>query len=269
MTQNILNLVRKHDPLVHCITNYVTANDCANAILAIGGSPIMADDPEDVRDITPKCSAFYLNIGTLNRQTIPAMFAAGEIADSMGIPVLLDPVGAGASRLRTETAKQLIDTVKPAVIKGNISEISAILSGSSNTRGVEAARSDMSEERIIALAKEFCALHGAVLVITGATDYVISSFGVRIIKNGHPIMSRITGAGCMLGAVMAAFVGVAPERIDEAAFLAVKAFCICGERAFAAMTEGEGSGTYRNKLIDQLYNLDEKILEEGMDHEMP
>jgi len=135
MIGNILDNLRKIVPLVHCITNYVTVNDCANALLAIGGSPIMSDDIEDVRDITSICNALDINIGTLNTRTIGSMLESGKIANSLGHPCILDPVGAGASKLRTETAKKLIDGINFTVIRGNISEIKALALGAGAARG--------------------------------------------------------------------------------------------------------------------------------------
>ena len=157
--ETILGNVRGRTPLVHNITNYVTVNDCANILLACGGSPIMSDDEGDVEDITSICGGLNINIGTLNRNTIPSMFLAGRRANALDHPVLLDPVGAGASKLRTETAAKLIDEVKFAVIRGNISEIKALAQGSASTKGVDADEADQVNaaniDSVVAFARDF------------------------------------------------------------------------------------------------------------------
>ena len=149
MLKEYLKNVREKSPLVHNITNYVTVNDCANILLACGGSPIMADDPEDAKEIQSICGGLNLNIGTLNQRTIPAMFAAGETANSCGHPVLLDPVGAGASSLRTKTALELMEKVRLTAIRGNISEIKALALGSGTTKGVDADLADAVTDETI------------------------------------------------------------------------------------------------------------------------
>ena len=141
MQSFIIRQIRERMPLVHCITNYVTVNDVANVLLAVGARPIMADDPAEAAEITALCAGLCLNIGTLNERTIPSMLAAGKAARALGRPVVLDPVGAGASRLRTETALRIMDEVHPAAVRGNISEIRTLAAGSGRTQGVDAAAS--------------------------------------------------------------------------------------------------------------------------------
>lgn len=271
MIETTLNNVRKTTPLVHNITNYVTVNDCANALLAIGGSPIMADDLEDVRDITAICSALNINIGTLNKNTIPSMFEAGKISNSLNHPVLLDPVGAGASKLRTETAKNLINELSLSVIRGNISEIKALATNTNTTKGVDADAADtVTDETIdsvVAFAKKFSEATGAVIVITGAIDIVANREKAYIIRNGHPMMSKVTGTGCMLSAVMSAFAAANKDDILSACAGAVCAMGLCGENAFLKLN-GRGNSTYRNLIIDELYNLDGKALKEGAKYEI-
>ena len=173
MLEEIFENVRQRSPLVHNITNYVTVNDCANMLLACGASPIMADDPEDAVEITAICGGLNLNIGTLNRRTIPAMLAAGKRANELGHPVVLDPVGAGASSLRTDTALELLRQVKLTVIRGNISEIKTLALGSGTTKGVDADMADrVTEENLngaVSFAKDFAKRSGAVIAITGAS----------------------------------------------------------------------------------------------------
>ena len=172
-----LENVHSKMPLIHNITNYVTVNDVANVLLACGGSPIMADESEEVEDITSICGGLNINIGTLNRHTIPAMFKAGKKANELGHPVLLDPVGAGASSLRTDTAKQLLEDIHFSVIRGNISEIKTLAAGSGSTRGVDADVADaVTEENLteaIDFVKNFAKATGSIIAVTGAIDLVL------------------------------------------------------------------------------------------------
>lgn len=266
--KRIVSNVRSSVPLVHFITNYVTVNDVANMMLACGGSPIMSDEIEDVEDITSICNATVLNIGTLNKNTIAAMTAAGKKANELGHPVILDPVGAGASRLRTETTFQLLRDVKFAVIRGNISEIKTVYSGSGSTRGVDADIADaVTEDNLAetaAFAKELSKSTGAVIAITGAIDVVADSERAFAIRNGEAMMAKITGTGCMLNGVIAGYLAANRENALDAAVAAVAAEGLCGEMA-AAKVRAEGSGTLslRNYLIDAMSNLDGETLEQG------
>lgn len=272
MFQQILESVRQKSPLVHCITNYVTVNDCANMLLACGASPVMADEPEDAMEIAALCGGLVLNLGTLNRRTIPAMFAAGKRAAGLSRPVVLDPVGAGASRLRTDTALQLVREVRPAVIRGNISEIKALALGCGGARGVDAAAADrVTEEGLdgaAAFARAFARQTGAVVAITGAIDIVTDGERAFLIRNGHPMMSAVTGTGCQLSALTAAFAAAAPNRPLEAAAAAVCAMGLCGEIARRRMTEPDGNSSYRNYIIDAMYRLTPAALEKGANYEV-
>ncbi len=272
MLGKMLENVNKKHPLVHNITNYVTVNDCANILLACGGSPIMSDDKADVEDITTVCGGLNINIGTLNSSTIPAMFLAGKRANALSHPVLLDPVGAGASLLRTSTATELLEKVKFSVIRGNISEIKALAVGSGSTKGVDAdeadAVNDGNIDSVIDFARKFSSRTQAVIAITGAVDIVTDSSRTYIIRNGHPMMSKITGSGCMLSAMCTAYITANPDEILTATAAAVCAMGLCGEKAFAALLPGEGNSTYRNRLIDAVYNLDPEALERGARYEV-
>ena len=216
MFQEMLENVRGKCPLIHNITNYVTVNDCANIVLACGASPIMSDDQSEVEEITTICGGLNINIGTLNKRTIESMFLAGKRANALSHPVVLDPVGAGASKLRTETAQKLLEEVKFTVIRGNISEVKTLASGSGTTKGVDADVADkVSEENLdsaVAFAKAFAEKMGAVVAITGAIDIVADGKKAYCIRNGHPMMSSITGTGCQLSAMTAAYVTANPEH---------------------------------------------------------
>ena len=272
MFQNMLENVRQKCPLIHNITNYVTVNDCANIVIACGASPIMADDKEEVAEITTICSGLNINIGTLNSRTIASMLIAGQRANELNHPVVLDPVGAGASKLRTETAMQLLEDVKFSVIRGNISEIKTLASGSGTTKGVDADVADkVTEENlddVIAFAKAFAKKTGAVIAITGAIDIVADSEKAYCIRNGHPMMSSITGSGCQLSAMTAAFVTANPDYPLEAAAAAVSAMGYAGEVAYSRLTEMDGNSTYRNYIIDAISNMTPEMLEKGANYEV-
>ncbi len=259
MLQEMLENVRKNCPLIHNITNYVTVNDCANILLACGGSPIMADDAEEAEEITSICGGLNINIGTLNQRTIPAMHLAGKKANELRHPVVLDPVGAGASALRTNTAKELIENIKFTVIRGNISEIKALALGTGGAKGVDADVADkVTKETLpqaVAFAKAFAKKTGAVIAITGAIDIVTDGEKAYCIYNGHPMMSSITGTGCQLSAMTAAYVTANPTTPLEAAAAAVSAMGICGEKAYARLTEQDGNSSYRNYIIDAIFHL--------------
>ncbi len=272
MLKELLDNLRQTGALVHNITNYVTVNDCANILLACGGSPIMADDIGEVEEITSICGGLNINIGTLNQRTIEAMLAAGKKANQCGHPVILDPVGAGASKLRTQTAYKLLDEVKFTVIRGNISEIKTLALGAGTTKGVDADVADaVTEETLHAtmeFAKKFAQKTDAVIAITGAIDIVADKDEAYAIRNGHPMMSKITGTGCMLSAMIGAYLVANPDRSLEATVAAICAMGLCGENAFARLTSKDGNATYRNYIIDEVYNLNGDALERGAKYEL-
>ena len=272
MFGQMLENVRSRVPLIHNITNYVTVNDCANILLACGGSPIMSDDAGEVEEITSLCGGLNINIGTLNQRTIPAMLAAGRRANALGHPVVLDPVGAGASTLRTNTALKLLEEVKFAVVRGNVSEIRALASGHGGARGVDADVSDrVTEENLdqaVAFVKAFAARTGAVAAVTGAIDIVTDGKTAFCIRNGHPAMSRVTGTGCQLSAMTAAYVTANLDDTLTAAAAAVAAMGLCGQIAYDRMGPADGSASYRSYIIDAVYNLTPQALEEGASYEV-
>lgn len=272
MLKTMLENVRSNCPLIHNITNYVTVNDCANILLACGASPIMADDKEEVEDITSICGGLHINIGTLNSNTITSMFLAGKKANELKHPVLLDPVGAGASKLRTQTARQLLDEVKFCVIRGNISEIKTLAFGNGTTKGVDADVEDkVTEENLdelVVFAKNFAKKTGAIVAITGAIDLVADEKIAYCIRNGHPMMSLITGSGCQLSAITTAFITANPKNPLEAVAAAVAAMGLAGEIAYHRLTEMDGNATYRNYIIDAIYHMTGEQLEKGANYEL-
>ena len=272
MLGTCLQNVREKGPLVHNITNYVTVNDVANVILACGASPIMSDEPQDVQDITAICGGLNINIGTLNVRTIEGMLAAGHKANELNHMVLLDPVGAGASSLRTNTAVNLMQEIKFDVIRGNISEIKTLASGSGTTKGVDADVADaVTEENLdeaVAFAKAFAEKANCVVAITGAIDLVSDGKSCYVIRNGRPEMGKITGTGCQLSGMMTAYITANPEHTLEAAAAAVCVMGLAGEIGFSRMQDGDGNSTYRNRIIDAIYNMDAKTVEEGAKYEL-
>ena len=270
--KTMLENVRAKTPLVHNITNYVTVNDVANVLLAAGGSPIMSDDADDVEDITSICGGLNINIGTLNKNTIPSMFLAGKKANELGHIVLLDPVGAGASRLRTDTANRLMQEVRFDAVRGNISEIKTLCTGSGTTKGVDADAVDaVTEANLddgVALVKAFARQAGCIIAVTGAIDLVSDGERCWCIRNGRAEMSRITGTGCQLSALTTAFLVANPDRKLEAAAAAVCTMGLAGEIAWANMQPGDGNSTYRNRIIDAIFNMTGDALEKGAKYEL-
>ena len=272
MLGSTLEKVRATVPLVHNITNYVTVNDVANALLACGGSPIMSDEPEDVEDITTICPGLNINIGTLNKSSIEGMLRAGRQASKLHHTILLDPVGAGASKLRTDTALKLMDEVSFTAIRGNISEIKTLALGSGSTKGVDAdiadAVTDETLDSSISFVKDFAKRTGAIIAVTGAIDLVSDGEKCYVIRNGRAEMSRITGTGCQLSAVTTAFLVANPDNLLEAAAAAVCTMGLAGEIGWSKMQEGDGNSTYRNRIIDAIFNMDAKTLNEGAKYEI-
>lgn len=266
MLGELFDNVRRRHPLIHSITNYVTANDCANILLACGGSPIMADDIGEVEEITALCGGLNINIGTLNARTIPAMLRAGKKANELNHPVVLDPVGTGASRLRTDTALRLLEQVRFSVIRGNISEIKTLALGHGSTQGVDADVGDAVTadrlEEAVRFVKGFAQKTGAVIAVTGAIDIVAGAEKAYCIFNGRPMMGSVTGTGCQLSAMTAACVTANPDQVLEAAAAAVCAMGVCGELAHERLGAADGNASYRNYIIDAVYRLNGDALEE-------
>ena len=272
MLKECFDNVRKSVPLVHNITNYVTVNDVANVLLACGGSPIMSDEPDDVADITSICGGLNINIGTLNKNSIEGMFIAGKKANELSHKILLDPVGAGASKLRTDTAVKLAKEIKFDVIRGNISEIKTLALGSGTTKGVDADVADAVTEdtldNAVAFVKKLSAETGSIIAVTGAIDLVADSEKCYVIRNGRPEMGKITGTGCQLSGMMTAYVVANQDNKLEAAAVAVMVMGLAGEIGYSHLQAFEGNSTYRNRIIDAIYNMDGDTLEQGAKFEI-
>ncbi len=240
--------VRSARPLVHHLTNYVTVNDCANACICCGGSPVMADAIEEVGEMASAASALVLNIGTLNQRTLESMEVAGKAANEAGAPVLLDPVGAGATALRTEAARRLLDRVEVAVLKGNHGEIGFLSGTGGNVRGVDSGGSPDPCEAAERLSDEL----GCIVVATGERDYVSSEGRTFELSNGHRLLGHVSGTGCMLSSVMGAYIGACGANA-EAVIASVSMFNIAAEEA---ATSSKGPGSFKPIFLDALYNFE-------------
>ncbi len=233
---NILESVRTTSPLVHQITNYVTVNDCANITLCIGASPVMSHAPEDVIDMTKIASALVLNIGTLDPKQVQGMLVAGRVAAERGIPIILDPVGAGATPYRTKTAQMLIEELPIAVIKGNAGEIGTLAGEAAVVRGVDSGGVSGDTKMITQeLAKQL----GCVVIMSGAEDIISNGSRVAGVANGDALMGRLSGTGCMASAVTGAFAAVASDKMDGC-IAAMVSLGIAGEKS-AKIAAGPGS----------------------------
>ncbi len=267
MFKEIMENVKNQNPVIDNITNYVTVNDCANILLACGASPIMCDNPDEIEDIMNIASGLNINIGTISEMTVEAMFVGGKKSNDLGKPVVLDPVGAGASKLRTSLCNDLLDEVKISVIRGNASEIKTLAKGGGSTRGVDSSVEDtITEENLedaVKFVKEFSKKTGAIIVITGAIDIVSNSERAFCIRNGHKMMSSITGTGCQLSALITAFASANKEKMLEAVATAVILMGVCGELSYKRLDETHGNSTYRNYIIDDIYNATYKTVEEN------
>jgi hydroxyethylthiazole kinase len=245
-----LATLRERKPLVHQITNYVVMNETANATLALGALPVMAHAKEEVEELAVLAGALVLNIGTLSEHWIEAMLLAAKAANAAGVPVVLDPVGAGATRLRTETAKRILAENEIAIVRGNAAEVATLAGREAEIRGVESiAASDSGAD----LAQAAAVGLGCVAAVTGAVDHVSDGTRVLAVGNGHELLGTVSGTGCMATAITGCFVAVAPERALEAAAEALIAFGAAGEDA---ARDAKGPGTFHAGLYDALYNLD-------------
>ena len=243
-----VELIRAQAPVVHNITNYVVMNNTANALLAIGASPVMAHAPEEVEEMVSLASALVINIGTLSEHWINAMFKAARQAGKKGIPIILDPVGAGATSYRTKTARDLIAAEAPAIIRGNASEIMALCDDQSKTKGVDSAT---SSDKAMGIAQTLSEAHHGVVCVSGGVDYVIYRDQVVKIKNGHPMMSSVTGLGCTASALCGAFAAV-----EKSSFTAtVGAMAVMGVAGEMAAATAAGPGSMQMHFLDCLYRM--------------
>jgi hydroxyethylthiazole kinase len=250
-----LRAIRERKPLVHQITNYVVMNETANATLALGALPVMAHAPQEVEEMASAAGALVLNIGTLSDHWIEAMLLAGAAANRAGVPVVLDPVGAGATSYRTDTARTLLAELEIAVVRGNAAEVATLAGREAEIRGVEAIGASGSAAELAAAAAEAL---GCVASVTGPVDHVSDGERSYAIANGHELLATVSGTGCMSTAVTGCFLAVRPQAPLEAASEALVAFGVAGEDA---AEEAKGPGTFHAALYDALYRLDPETLD--------
>jgi hydroxyethylthiazole kinase len=250
-----LRTMRERKPLVHQITNYVVMNETANATLAVGALPVMAHAREEVEEMARLASALVLNIGTLSPQWVESMLLAGGTATARDIPVVLDPVGAGATEYRSVTARRILDVVGVTVLRGNPGEVATLVGAAAEVRGVESIGAGLEAAE---LARTAARRLGVVASVTGAVDHVSDGDRVLAVSNGHELLAAVTGTGCMSSALTGCFLAAKPEAPLEAAAEALAAFGVAAEDA----ADGAGGpGTFHARLYDALFNLDPATLD--------
>jgi hydroxyethylthiazole kinase len=267
MLRDALERVRAQAPVVHNITNYVVMNTTANALLAVGASPVMAHSVREVEDMVGIAGALVLNIGTLSDAWIEAMVLAGRAARRRGIPIVLDPVGAGATAYRTATARLLLAEVSPTIVRGNASEIRALrpgLGADAATRGVDSVHGT-EDAASLAAARALSEAHQCVVSVSGATDVIVAGAKVARVRNGVPLMTRVTGMGCTASALTGAFAAVAASPASSPAssyFLAAtQAMAVLGVSGELAAERATGPGSFQISILDALATLDPTELE--------
>ena len=249
----LFTMIRENKPLIHHITNWVTIYDCANITRSIGALPVMAHAVEESGEMVSIASALVLNIGTLTPQLIDSMICAGKAANQLGIPIVMDAVGAGATRLRTDSAHRLMNEVKIDVIKGNSAEIGTLAGVEAEVKGVESMG---VEGNPIEIGKALAREKKATVAITGKQDIVSNGTDTYLINNGHEMMGSIVGTGCMAASVIGCFAAVEKD-MAFASTSALVCFGIAGELA-AKSDRSKGPGTYKEVFYDEIYNLDEE-----------
>lgn len=257
----LLIRIKEYRPLIHHITNYVTMNDCANAVLAIGGSPIMAKDPSEVEEVAAMSKALVLNMGTPDNNNFRSMLLAGKKAKEMRIPVIFDPVGAGATSFRREICCKLLSDIKPDVIRGNISEIMYLAGKDRYSCGVD---SNWDIDNAVGIVQGLAKGLNCVVAATGREDLVSDGSTAYIINNGHEMLSKITGAGCMTSSIVGTFCSMTEDYLTGAVG-GVMVMGISGQLANACLMPNEGIGMFKVRLFDSMYNLNRDIfMREGV-----
>jgi len=249
---NFLGTVRRRSPLVHNITNFVAMNSSANILLALGAAPVMAHAPDEVQPMVGLADALVLNIGTLEQGWVDSMSLAASAARRKGIPIVLDPVGAGATEYRTTTVHRLLQEGRVTVLRGNLSELLALVSSDVRTRGVDSGLAGEPTPAVIEALREAARTFECTAAASGVVDVITDGERTFLCRNGHAMMPRVTALGCGLSAVVAAFCAAAPGRVTEAVAAAVAFYGLCGE--IAAGT-AQGPGTFFVGFLDALYRV--------------
>ena len=263
--------VRERAPLVQCITNFVTVNDCANILLAAGASPTMAEDLREVEEAIAGADGLVCNLGAVDK--VDSIIAAGRRANALGRPGVLDPVAAGGTGLRRRESARLLAQVRFAAIRGNASEIRGLMQRGTGGSGVDVSALDcITRENLpesLPLLRELAQKTGAVIAVSGALDVVTDGERTALLQNGCPTMARITGSGCMLTTLIGAFCAAAPAEPFAAVCAAVAAMGVCGELAEERrLQNGTGNATFRTDLIDAVFNLTQVQMKERMRYEI-
>ncbi|WP_375709364.1 hydroxyethylthiazole kinase [Niallia sp. NCCP-28] len=249
----ILNRLREKNPLIHNITNVVVTNFTANGLLAIGASPVMAYAKEEVADMATVSDALVLNIGTLTKENVESMIIAGKAANKGNTPVILDPVGAGATAYRTESVQKILNEVKISLMRGNAAEVAAVSGIQAEIKGVDAVG---LKEDVVAIAKAASQKVQAPVVITGKKDVIANGDTIYLVANGHPLLTKVTGAGCLLSAVLAAFIAVEKDVVKACA-AGLIAYGVAAEMA-AEQGGNEGPGSFQIQLLNKLAQVNEE-----------
>jgi hydroxyethylthiazole kinase len=256
---NFFENIRAKTPLIHHITNYVTVNDCANVTLAIGASPIMTSNVDEIEDILKISSSLVVNIGTMDK--IDAFRFAPKVANELNKPVILDPVGAGASKKRNELLEHMLKYSKFTVIKGNLSEIMSISGIATNTKGVDVSDEDKNAkiDEVVQIAINTAKKYDTIIAITGKEDIVADKNNAYIIKNGVDFLSKITGTGCMNASLIGSFIGANQDKLLSTV-IAISTMGIAGEIAYSK-TKNIGSASFRIALIDEISTMTKEKFE--------
>ena len=268
LSTDIFENIQKATPVVHNISNYVTATDCANITLACGGAPTMADDPEEVAEVASACHASVINMGNTGGYFEESMLQTGLANNRIGHPLIFDPVGAGGSTRRNAVLEHLMEQLHFSIIRGNISEIKYLGSKHASAKGVDACKEDLASESniqdIAAYAKSLSAKLDSIIAISGPIDVVADADTAYLIRNGHPLMSRVTGTGCMLSSVLGVFAAANPNHLLEASAVAVSAYGYAGELAYQKILKTQGgTGSLRTFLIDYMSNMNAEQWKQG------
>ncbi len=253
-----IQAIRGNSPLVLNITNYVVMNTTANALLALGASPVMAHAAEEMEEMAALAGALILNIGTLSAPWIEAMLKAGREAGRRRVPIILDPVGCGATAFRTATARRLVEALHPAVIRGNASEIRALMRADSATKGVDSLH---SPDEVLEQARALSHAAACVVSVSGAVDLIVAGDRVARVRNGHPMMTRVTGMGCTASALTGAFAAVAADPFQAARH----AMVVMGVAGEMAAERAAGPGSLQMHFLDTLYGLEESDIQRRAD----
>lgn len=257
---DLFHRLKEKKPLIHHITNTVTINDCANVTLAIGASPVMATAIDEIEEMIQLADAFVLNLGTIHDRVFESMVCAGIAANRKGIPVIFDPVGVGATTYRTDKSKLLLEKVEMSVIRGNVSEIHALIGGKNQTKGVDAGEVPVSS---IDIAKHAAEKYQCVIGISGKEDVISDGYRIILLQNGDEMLTKVSGTGCMSASLIGAFAAVSGNHLS-ATLAGMSVMSIAGERARQQLISNEGIGTFKVKLMDEINSMNKEIFTRGV-----